>query len=466
MKKLFRKLVCLTVLASMLLGLNGCALMIQNMKKEDVKQETPELKVEDSTVNQAENNKPEADEIQGVEKPKDSSAEDTKQNVAEEDSKEDSKKEETEVKQPSASNEELMSDYFVSKMELLVQLIDQYYMYDISVEDMRTGAYKGLMEGLGDPYTCYYTVDEFNDLMESTSGTYYGIGAVVQQNLKTMYITIVKPYVDGPAYNAGMLPGDIIYMVDDVDVTGMDIDKVVSMMKGPEGTQVKVTVVRDGVSDPVELLITRAQIEIETIEYEMLADNIGYIAISGFDEPTPKQFKEAIKDLKKQGMKGLVIDLRNNGGGLLDAVVEMLDYILPKGMIVYTEDKYGNREEFRGTDADVLNLPMSVLINGNSASAAEIFAAAMQDYEAATLVGTTSFGKGIVQSILPLTDGTAVKITISRYFTPKGVCIHGEGVTPDIEEELKEELTQMVVIPHDQDNQLQTAIKAVLDKMK
>lgn len=465
MKKQFGKMVCLTVALSVLLGLGGCAMMIQNVKKDDIKQEaqldnlgTPEVKEE--SVNQTENSVPE--EVQGVETADKVTEEETKQDVA----NKDNKKEEPETKQPSAADEELMSDYFVSKMELLVQLIDQYYMYDISVEDMRTGAYKGLLEGLGDPYTCYYTVDEFNDLMESTSGTYYGIGAVVQQNLKTMYITIVKPYVDGPAYNAGMLPGDIIYMVDGVDVTGMDIDKVVSMMKGPEGTVVKVSVYRDGVSDPVELTITRAQIEIETIEYEMLADKIGYIAISGFDEPTPKQFKDAIKDLKKQGMKGLVIDLRNNGGGLLDAVVEMLDYVLPKGMIVYTEDKYGYREEFRGTDKDVLELPMSVLINGNSASAAEIFAAAMQDYEAATLVGTTSFGKGIVQTILPLTDGTAVKITISRYFTPKGVCIHGEGVTPDIEEELNEGLAQMVVIPHDQDNQLQTAIKAVLDKMK
>lgn len=441
MKKLFGKIVCTALVASMLLGLNGCAMLIQNMKKEDAKQEAQiskedqtELEVkEDASLNRADNTAEEGN----------------------------SKDTDSETKQPSKAEEELMSNTFVKKMELLAQLVDEYYMYDISVDDMRTGAYKGLLEGLGDPYTCYYTADEYKALMESTQGTYFGIGAVVQQNLKTMYITIVKPYVDGPAYNAGMLPGDIIYMVDGVDVTGMEIDNVVAMMKGPEGTIVKVTVVRDGVADPVELTITRGKIEIETIEYEMLADKIGYIAISAFDEPTPKQFKEAINDLKRQGMKGLVIDLRDNGGGLLTAVVEMLDYILPEGMIVYTEDKYGEREEYRGTDKDVLELPMSVLINGNSASAAEIFAAAMQDYEAATLVGTTSFGKGIVQSILPFNDGTAVKITISRYFTPKGVCIHGEGVTPDIEVELNEELRQMVVIPHDQDNQLETAIKAI-----
>lgn len=440
MKKIYRKILCLFLLFSMLVSMSGCAMLMQNVRQEMKQQDAMEDKESGQPAAEVNDAKNQADK---------SALEKAKEN-----------------KQPSAAQEELMSDYFTAKMELLAQLVDQYYMYDISVEDMRTGAYKGLLEGLGDPYTCYYTAEEFDALMETTSGTYYGIGAVVQQNLKTMYITIVKPYVDGPAYNAGMLPGDIIYMVDGVDVTGMEIDNVVAMMKGPEGTIVKVTVIRDGVADPIELTITRGKIEIETIEYEMLENNIGYIAISGFDEPTPKQFKDAIKALQKQNMKGLIIDLRDNGGGLLDAVVEMLDYILPKGMIVYTEDKYGNRDEYRGTDKEVLELPMAVMINGNSASAAEIFAAAMKDYEAATLVGTTSFGKGIVQSILPLTDGTAVKITISRYFTPKGVCIHGEGVTPHVEVELKDELRQMVIIPKEQDNQLAEAVKAVLNKMK
>ena len=272
-------------------------------------------------------------------------------------------------KEPSTTNGELVTDYLTSKMELLEQVINMYYMDEISVEDLQTGIYKGLMEGLGDPYSCYYTKEEFDDLMESTSGTYAGIGAVVQQNLKTMYITVVKPYVDAPAYKAGMLPGDIIYMVDGMDVTGMEIDSVVAMMRGEPGTTVQVTVVREGVSDPVELTITRAMVEIETVEYEMLENNIGYILVSGFDELTAGQFKDAIKDLKKQGMEGLVIDLRDNPGGLLSAVVEMLDYILPEGMIVYTEDKYGERDEYRGTNKDVLFMPMTVLINGNSASA-------------------------------------------------------------------------------------------------
>ncbi|MBP3569428.1 MAG: S41 family peptidase [Lachnospiraceae bacterium] len=440
-KKSYSRILCLTLVFSMLTGFQGCAMLLQNMKQEAARQEQ-----ENSNSNEnGEESREQADNTTADASQSGGSAE---------------------KKEPSAAEEELMSEYFTSKMELLADLIDQYYMNDISVEDMRIGAYKGLLEGLGDPYTCYYTAEEFDALMESTTGTYYGIGAVVQQDVRTMYITIVKPYVDGPAYNAGMLPGDIIYMVDGVDVTGMDIDSVVTMMKGPEGTIVKVTVVRDGESEPVELTITRGKIEIETIEYEMLDNNIGLVTISSFDEPTPKQFKEGIEALKKQGMQGLIIDLRDNGGGLLDAVVEMLDYLLPEGMIVYTEDKYGNKEEYRGTDKEVLDMPMAVMINGNSASASEIFAAAMQDYEAATLVGTTSFGKGIVQTILPLSDGTAVKITISKYYTPNGVCIHGTGVTPDIEVELNDELKQMVVIPREDDNQLAKAVEALLSEIK
>lgn len=444
MKQGMKKLFSLMLVCSMLLGATGCGTLTKLPQKG-----TQNIGIAtDSGQNVAD----ESGSVAG-------------QQTAENNASGEKKDEQTGT-QPAAQDEELMSEFFVSKMELLEYLVEMYYMNDISVEDMRTGAYKGLLEGLGDPYTCYYTAEEYKDLMESTTGTYCGIGAVVQQNTKTMLITIVKPYVDGPAYNAGMLPGDIIYMVDGVDVSGMEIDKVVSMMKGEAGTIVKVTVVRDGVTDPVELTITRAQIEIETIEHEMLDKNIGLVTISSFDENTPQQFEAAIEDLKKDGMEGLIIDLRDNGGGLLDSVVKMLDYILPKGMIVYTEDKYGNKEEFRGTDEEVLNMPMVVMINGNSASASEIFAGAMKDYEAATIVGTTSFGKGIVQTILPLTDGTAVKITISRYFTPKGVCIHGIGVAPDVEVDLKDELKQQVVIEHKDDNQLQTAIDVLLKDIR
>lgn len=365
-----------------------------------------------------------------------------------------------------AEKEEFITDYFTGKMELLQYLVDLYYMEDVSVEDMQIGAYKGMMEALGDPYSCYYTAKEYAALMESSSGVYCGIGSYVSQNVTTMILTIVKPFVNGPAYEAGMLPGDIIYKVDDVDVTGMDINSVVAMMKGEEGTKVKIAVIREGFSDPIEMEITRRMVEAPTIEYEMLENKLGYIVISEFDEITVEQFKRAVDTLKKDGMKALVIDLRDNPGGLLDAVVEMLDYMLPKGLIVYTENKYGEKQEFNSTDEDSFDLPLALLVNGNSASASEIFAGAIQDYKIGTIIGTTTFGKGIVQSVYPLSDGTAVKMTMARYYTPNGVCIHGVGIAPDIEIDLPDELKRQVTIEHDEDTQLQEAIKNLTEQLE
>lgn len=365
-----------------------------------------------------------------------------------------------------STEDELITDFFTGKMQLLKYLIDLYYMEDADVEDLQTGAYKGMFEALDDPYSCYYTAEEYNALMESSNGVYCGIGAYVSQNINTKIMTIVKPFADGPAYNAGMLPGDIIYKVNGLDVTGMDIDKVVAMMKGEKDTKVTVTVVREGVSDPIDMEITRGMIEVPTIEYEMLDDSIGYVLISEFDEVTVNQFISAVEKLKTDGMRALVVDLRDNPGGRLDSVVSMLDYMLPEGLIVYTEDKYGEKEEFFSTDEEAFDLPLAVVVNGNSASASEIFAGAIQDYKLGTIVGTTSFGKGIVQSVYPLSDGTAIKITVQRYFTPNGTCIHGIGIVPDVTVELDEELKQKVSIEHDEDNQLQEAIKCLMDRLK
>jgi carboxyl-terminal processing protease len=366
-----------------------------------------------------------------------------------------------------ASQEETLSyDRIVKKLAYLETLIDNYYLEEVDSSAFADGIYKGFMSSLEDPYSTYYTKEEYTALMESSSGVYHGIGATVSQDVKTGIIRIVKPFENGPAYRVGLRPGDILYKVENVEVTGMDLSEVVSKMKGPEGTKVNISVVREGESEPLQFTIVRQQINVPTIEHKMLADKIGYIIITEFDEITVKQFESAVDELEKAGMKGLIVDVRNNPGGLLASVVKILDRLLPKGLIVYTEDKYGNRLEEDAIDEKMLTVPLAVLINGNSASASEIFAGAIQDYQIGTVVGTTSFGKGIVQKVIPLSDGTAIKLTISKYYTPKGRNIHGTGIKPDVEIDLDAEMKKEVTVPIEKDNQLQEAIKIVKEKIK
>lgn len=361
---------------------------------------------------------------------------------------------------------EVTDQQVMQKIDTLEGLINKYYMDKVDKNTMAEGIYKGLLSSLKDPYSVYYTKDEYTALMESSSGVYYGIGATVTSDVKTGVLSIVKPFVGGPAYEAGVLPGDVLYKVNGEEVTGKDITEVVGKIKGEEGTKVTVSIIREGKSKPIDFTITRKKVEVPTIEYQMLENKIGYIAVSEFDEVTAEQFRAAIDDLEKQGEKGLVVDIRNNPGGLLDTVVDMLRRMLPKGMIVYTEDKYGKRDEYKCDGKEEFNKPLAVLINGNSASASEIFAGAIQDYKKGTLVGTTSFGKGIVQSILPLNDGTAIKVTVSKYYTPKGRNIHKIGITPDVTIELKESLRQKVVIDKKEDNQLQKALQILNKQIK
>ncbi len=328
---------------------------------------------------------------------------------------------------------DLLSADFEDKLLLLGQIIEYYYYKPVGVETLQEGLYKGIMDAIGDPYTCYYTPEEYDELMESTSGTYCGIGAYVSQNINTMISTIVRPFVNGPAYNAGMKAGDIITSVDGVDVTAMELTNIVAMMKGPENTTVNVRVYRESVNDYIDFVITRAFIDVPTVEFEMLEDKIGYIAVTSFDEVTEGQFKNAVDKLTADGMKSLIIDLRDNGGGLLDVCVNMADYILDENkLIVYTEDRLGEGEQYYSVDGHKVSVPMVVLVNEYSASASEVFTGALKDNGVVTVMGTTSFGKGIVQSIFPLTDGSAVKLTTMSYFCPSGVCIHGIGIEPDI----------------------------------
>ena len=341
------------------------------------------------------------------------------------------------------------------KTSVLQNIIDRYFLFDEDMTKVEDGIYAGMMNGLGDPYTVYYTKEEYKALNEDTEGKYSGIGAVVSQNPNTKVITIVKIFDDSPANDAGLQVGDIIYKIDGEEVAGTDMDILVkTKIRGEEGTSFKMTVLRGDDRKEVELDLTRRSIEVETVAGKMLDNNIGYIAVSQFDAVTSEQFKSNIESLQSQGMTKLIVDLRGNPGGLLDQVVDMLDYILPDGLVLYTEDKYGKREEYYSDGSHELKIPMVVLVNENSASASEVFTATFRDFEWGTVVGKTTFGKGIVQNVLPLGDGTAVKITTQHYYPPSGYDLHKVGIKPDVEVDLNEGAK----IGTDSDNQLSTAI--------
>ena len=349
----------------------------------------------------------------------------------------------------------------ITEIETLVQ---KYYLNEIDTEQVENYLYKGMIAGLDDAYAAYYTKEEYQSMMDSTNGSYYGIGVEMSQNMTTGIITITRVFEGSPAEEAGLLPGDVIYKVQDTEVTGEDLTKVVSMVKGAEGTTVPISVAREGESDYLTFDVERRTIEIATVEHRMLDGNIGYISIASFDDVTVNQFLTALEDLENQGETALIIDLRNNGGGLVSSAGSILDRLLPEGLIVYTEDKYGNREELKSDAENYFDKPLAVLVNGNSASASEIFAGAVKDYGIGTLVGTQTFGKGIVQKVYPLSDGTAVKLTVSKYYTPKGNNIHGIGITPDVEVELDADVANAITIPEEKDNQLQKAVEILTEK--
>lgn len=375
------------------------------------------------------------------------------------------------------------------KMHLIQQIIESHYLFEEDAEEIEAGIYSGLMYGLGDPYSVYYTKANYEKMMEATEGIYCGIGASVSQNRSTGLTTVVKVFRGSPAEEAGMLPGDVIFEVSGLEATGYDLDLLVSQyIRGAENTYVDITVFRSADNDYVKLKVQRRQIEVETVEFKMLDGDVGYVLISQFDVVTPGQFKAAIETLEEQGMKSLIFDIRNNPGGILDSVVEMIAYVLPDdrmgGMLVYTEDRNGNGDKYYTENGQIrckrydgrktygfpkednhqIDLPIVVLVNENSASASEIFAGSMKDYEWATLVGTTTFGKGIVQNLIPLGDGTAIKLTTSHYFTPSGFGLHKKGIEPDVEIELAEEQKKKVTIEVEEDDQLQKALEVLKEK--
>lgn len=349
----------------------------------------------------------------------------------------------------------------VQKAKTIESLIDKYYLDQIDNDELESYLYKGLMAGLGDPYSTYYTAEEYKELTEDTEGVYRGIGVTMQKDVSTGAVTVVKCFEGAPGAEAGLQPQDQLVKVNGEDITDKELSEVVKMIKTSESDTVTLTILREGESDYREVEVTLDTVEAPMVEHEMLDDKIGYITINQFAETTASQYETALEDLNNQGMERLIVDVRDNPGGLLTSVCDVLDSMLPEELLVYTEDKNGKKSEYNATGTDQFDKPMVVLVNGNSASAAEIFSGALQDYKVAKLVGTTTFGKGIVQQIFNLSDGSAVKMTISKYYTPRGRCIHGTGLEPDIEVDLPDELKNQVSIDKSEDTQLQKAIETV-----
>ena len=352
-----------------------------------------------------------------------------------------------------------------AKISAIKGLIELNYLGEIDAEAEEEGLYKGLVSSLGDQYSEYFTASEYEDQMQDVTKQYYGIGVTLTQDSETMEVTVVNIYEGTPAERAGLRVGDKVISADGHEAVTMTLDELVDFIHGDEGTTVRLIISREGEEEPLTLDITREQVNLPTIRYDMLEDNIGYIYLSRFAANTPEEFEEAVTDLNAQGMKALIIDVRYNPGGILPSVVQILDDILPEGTVVYTEDKYGERKDETSDAEHFMELPIAVLISGDSASASEILAGAIRDFHYGTVIGTTTYGKGVVQKTFPMTDGSAVKLTAEEYFTPSGENIHGIGIDPDIEIEYEFLGGEDDEYSYEFDNQIQKAVEVLKEQL-
>ena len=349
-----------------------------------------------------------------------------------------------------------------AKICQIEEMLDTYYVEDYDKELAEELMYTGLVAGVGDPYTYYLSANSLAEQVEKNSGHFVGIGVEIYAG-DDGYIVVSSVTPGGPAEAAGILAEDKITEVDGESITGKTAADVSALVKGEEGTDVTLTIFRESTGEVLEKTVTRQDIQVQTVSWRMMDDNIGYISITNFRENTHNQFKEALDTLEAEGMEKLVLDLRNNTGGLVKSAHEIGEELLPEGIMVYTMDKEGNREDTLCDDV-YNDVPMVVLVNGNSASAAEILAGAIQDTGRGELIGTTTFGKGLVQRLFTLPDGSGLNVTIQKYYTPNGTSIHGVGITPDYEVELPEEYAQQTNIPAEADTQLQKAVEVLSEK--
>lgn len=348
------------------------------------------------------------------------------------------------------------------KLLKVENLIKNNYVDKKTIDENKLieGAINGMVDSVGDPYTVYLDKQQFEDLLTQTRGSYGGVGIVVGE--KEGKLTVIAPIEDSPAEKAGIKAGDIILKVDGKEISAKELEKAVSMMRGKEGTKVILTIFREG-KGVKDYELTRSIIVLKTVKSQVLKGDIGYIRITSFDENTADEFEKAFEKLQKQNIKGLVLDLRDNPGGLLDTSVAIADMILPQGTIVYTIDTNGKKDVWK-SDPQNINMPLVVLVNEGSASASEILSGAIRDFKAGTLIGTKTFGKGLVQNIIDLKDGTGLKVTIARYYTPSGECIQGKGIMPDIVYDLPKELKDKQ-LPIDEDPQIKKAIEVLMSKI-
>lgn len=358
----------------------------------------------------------------------------------------------------------------VAKVDKLARYIQNYYVEEVDVDTLLDGAYHGVVNAIEDKYAAYYNEEELADFQDSSYGEYVGIGVTVMLDDTGIGGALVMAVnQNGCAYEMGIEPGDVLIEADGVSLAGKTLNEMVSYIRGEAGTYVSITYMRNGVQNTVS--IERRALKETAVYYTMMENKIGYIALADFTVVAVDQFDYALKDLQSQGMQGLILDIRDNGGGLVDVCVDIADEMIDTGLVTYMEDKYGDREEYKARNAGELDMPIVILINGNTASASELLTTCLIDYGKAVTVGTLSYGKGIVQTTYNLMDGTAVKMTTAKYYSPLGTNVQGIGITPDYEVEMAEDVVLSKIktngIPDlTQDLQLQKAIEVMLEQMK
>jgi carboxyl-terminal processing protease len=353
------------------------------------------------------------------------------------------------------------------KIQQVKQVIDEMYLWEYDQEDLYEGQIKGMVDALGDPYSVYMTKDEYESFNIETDGIYGGVGIIVTPGEDDL-ITVVSPIEDTPGERAGIRTGDKIIKVEGKEYFSETMDEAVSLMRGEPDTDVQITIMRrdkDGNTETFDLNIRREIIRLQSVKSGVVQEDIGYIRLTAFDNLTYEDFRKALMDIQSKNVKGIVLDLRSNPGGLLNVSVDIADELLGEGTVVYTEDKYKQRQ-YEESDSKMVDLPLVVLVNEGSASASEILAGAIRDLDRGTLVGTTTFGKGLVQRIRDLPDGSGIKVTVAEYFTPDGINIHGTGIEPDVVVELNEDVEGIGLDYLDQDNQLQKAIEVLREKLQ